>query len=100
LSRELEEETKQQWQKNLEETTKAALTKQFFPNITDRLKLKINVTSNFTTTVTRHRKTRAYLHRFKLLESASCPSDRGDQTTDHLLYHCTLLQNQREILKK
>jgi len=84
--------------KNLEETTKAALTKQFFPNITDRLKLKINVTSNFTTTVTGHGKTRAYLHRFKLLESATCPCYKGDQTTDHLLYHCTLLQNQREIL--
>jgi hypothetical protein len=100
LSSELEEETKQQWQKNWEGTTKAALTKQFFPNITDRLKMKINVTSNFTTMVTGHGKTRAYLHRFKLLESASCPCDKGDQTTDHLLYHCTLLQNQREILKK
>jgi len=49
--------------------------------------------------VTGHGKTRAYLHRFKLLESATCPCDKGDQMTD-LLYHCTLLQNQREILKK
>jgi hypothetical protein len=86
--------------KNWEETTKAVLTKQFFPSITDRLKMKINVTSNFTTMVTGHGKTRTYLHRFKLLESASCPCDKEYQTTDHLLYHCTLLQNQREILKK
>jgi hypothetical protein len=51
--------------------------------------------------VTGYGKTRAHLHRFKLLESASRPCDRGDQTTDdHLLYHCTLLQNQRKILKK
>ena len=99
LSSGLEEKTKQQWQKNWEETTKAALKRRFFPNITDRLKLKINVTSNFTTMVTGHGKTRAYLHRFKLLESATCPCDKGDQMTD-LLYHCTLLQNQREILKK
>jgi hypothetical protein len=35
-----------------EEITKAALTKQLFPNITDRLELKITVTSNFTTMAT------------------------------------------------
>jgi hypothetical protein len=79
--------------KKLEETTKAALTEQFFPNVTDRVKLKINVTSNFNTMVTGHGETRAYLHRFKLLESATCPCDKGDQRTDYLLYHCTLLQN-------
>jgi hypothetical protein len=50
--------------------------------------------------VSGHGKTRAYLHRFKLLESATCPCNKGDQTTDHLLYHCTLLQQQREILEK
>ena len=59
-----------------------------------------HVTSNFTAIVTGHGKTRAYLHRFKLLESAKCPCNKGDQTTDHLLYHCTLLQYPREILKK
>jgi ribonuclease HI len=100
LYRELEVETEQKWQKNWEESSKAALTKQFFPSISDRLKLKINVTSNFTAIVTGHGKTRAYLHRFKLLESATCLCNQGDQTTDHLLYHCTLLQYPREILKK
>jgi len=99
LYRELEEETKLKWQKNWEESSKAAQTKQFFPSISDRLKSKIDVTSNFTAMVSRHGKTRAYLHRFKLLESATCPCNRGDQTTDHLLYHCTLLQHQREIFK-
>jgi hypothetical protein len=44
--------------------------------------------------------TSSYLHRFKLMESAACPCKNGDQTTDHLLYQCTLLQQQREILKK
>ena len=86
--------------KKLEESSKADLTKQFFPSISDRLKLKINVTSNLTAIVTGHGKTRDYLHRFKLLESSTCPCNKGDQTTDHLLYHCTLLQYPREILKK
>ena len=100
LFRELEEESKLKWQQNLEESPKAAQTKQFYPSTTDRLKPKIVITSNFTAMVSGHGKTRAYLHRFKLLESATFPCNKGDQTTDHLLYHCTLLQEQREILEK
>jgi hypothetical protein len=43
---------------------------------------------------------KAYLLFFKLLEHATCVCKQGDQTTDHLLNHCTLLQTQREILKQ
>ena len=38
---ELEEETIIKWQKAWEESPKAALTKQFFPSISDRIKAKI-----------------------------------------------------------
>jgi len=100
LFRELEEESKLKWQQEWEESSKAAQTKQFYPRITDRLKSKIDITSNFTAMVSENGKTRAYLHQFKLLESATCPCNKGDQTTDHLLYHCTLLHQQREKLKK
>ena len=62
--------------------------------------INIDITSNFPAIVSGHVKTRAYLHRFKLLESATCPCNKGDQTTDHLLYHCALFQQQREILEK
>ena len=97
---ELEEETKLKWQKNWEESSKAALTKQIFPSISDRLKSKIDVTSNFTALVTGHGKTRVYLHRFQLLDSATRLCKKGEQTTDHLIYHCILLQHQRKILRK
>jgi hypothetical protein len=97
---EIEEESKLKWQQNREESPKAAETKQFYPSIADRLKSKIDITSNFTAMVTGHGKTRASLHRFKLLESETCLCNKGDQTTDHLLYHCTLLQQQREILER
>jgi len=80
LFRELEEESKLKWQQKREESPKAALTKQFYPRITDILKTKIDITSNFTTTVSGHGKTRAYLHQFKLLESPTCPCNKGDQT--------------------
>jgi len=100
LFRELEEESKLKWQQKWEEIPKAAQTKQFYPRITDRLKSKIDITSNVTAMVSGHGKIRAYLHRFKLLESATCPCNEGDQTTDHLLYHYTLLHQQREKLVK
>ena len=45
LFRELEEESKPKWQQKWEESPKAALTKQFYPRIKDRLKSKIDITS-------------------------------------------------------
>ena len=97
LYSEIEEEATQKWQKEWENCTKAAVTKQFFPNVQDRLKLKINVTPNFTAMVIGHGKTRAYLHRFKIMEHATCPCNEGDQTIDQLLNQCTILQTQTEL---
>jgi hypothetical protein len=73
--------------------------KQFFPNVQERIKMKINVTPNFATMVTGHGKTRAYFHRFKIMEQATCPCNKGDQTIHHLLYQCTLLHIPRELLR-
>jgi len=90
------------WNKNgkeWNECTKATITKQFFPNVQDRPKMKINVTPNFATMVTGHGKTRAYFYRFKIMEQATCPCNSGDQTIDHLLYQCTLLYSPRELLR-
>jgi len=81
--------------KEWEDCTKAATTKQFFPNVKARLKLRTDINQIFTALVTGHRKTRAYLHRFKILEKATCACKKGDQTTDHLINHCTLLQTQK-----
>jgi hypothetical protein len=99
LINEIEEETKQKWQKEWNEGTKATKTKQFFPNVEDILKTKTNITLNFTTMVRGHGKTRAYFHRFKIMEQATCPCNNGDQTIDHLLYQCTLLHSPRELLR-
>jgi ribonuclease HI len=73
----IEEEAIQKWQKEWENCTKAAITKQFFSNVQDRVKLNINVKPNFTAMVTGHGnrtwKNRAYLHRIKIKENATCP---------------------------
>jgi hypothetical protein len=100
LHSEFEEEAIQKWQKEWVKTTKAAVTKQFFPNVRDRIKLNINVNPNFMAMVTGYGKTRAYLHRFKLVESAICPCNKEDQTIDHLLNSCKLLPTQRELFRK
>ena len=89
LYSEIEEEATYKWQKEWENCTKAAITKQFFPNVQDRLKMNINVTQIFTAMVTGDGKTKAYLHRFKLMQHARCPCNKGDQTIDHLLNQCT-----------
>ena len=47
-----------------------------FPIIADRLKLKINVISNFTTLVTGHEIIKAYLYRIKIKDSPMCSCKR------------------------
>jgi len=65
----------------------------------EKPKMKINLTQNFTTMVTGHRKSKAYLLRFKIIEASICPCCTRDQTTDHLLFECELLNKERNILK-
>jgi len=55
------------WKSEWDHTTKGAITKSFFPKIADRLKVKINVTPNFTTMVTEHGNIKLYLHKYKIL---------------------------------
>jgi hypothetical protein len=58
-----------------------------------------HVNPNFTVIITEHGKNRAYLHRFKILENATCPCNKGDQTIDHLINQYTLLQTHIEPLR-
>jgi hypothetical protein len=72
--------------------------KQFFPIIKDRLTTKIKLTPNFLAIITAHGKTKAYLHRFKIVESPERPCDNGNQTLDHILCDCIKLQRERDKL--
>jgi hypothetical protein len=71
----------------------------YFPTVQERLKTKMIVTQNILAMLTGHGKTRAYLQRFKIIENATCACEQGDQTIVHLLYHCTLLETQRQNTK-
>jgi len=70
--RELSEHSVTKWPGEWDHTTKCAITKKFFPKIEDRIKLKINITQNFTTLVTGHGNIKSYLHKHKILDSTMC----------------------------
>jgi hypothetical protein len=73
----------EKWQRDWDQTSKGQTTKEYFPIVTDRLNIKINITSNFTTMVTGHGNIRSYLHRFKILDTPTCSCGTNDQTVDH-----------------
>jgi hypothetical protein len=59
----------------------------------------MRVTQNIAAIMTVYGKTREYLQRFIILENATCACEQEDQTVDHILYHCTLLETQRQNMK-
>ena len=100
VTRELEEqESVKKWQRNWTQTTKGSTTKEYFPNVGERLKMKLNLTQNFTAIVTGHGKTKAYPHRFKIIEDPTCTCGKAVQTTDHLIFECETLTKERKKLK-
>jgi hypothetical protein len=54
--------------------------------------MKIPITPELTAIVTGHRKTKAYLHRFKLTDNPMCPCKEGQQTSEHIIYECKNLE--------
>jgi hypothetical protein len=74
-----------------------AITKEYFPVVAERLKMKINITQSFTTMVTGHGNIRLYLHRFKIMETPICHCGTTDQIIDHLLFECELLNKERQF---
>jgi hypothetical protein len=81
----LNEQTVNQQQKEWGSSPKGAIKKSSFPKITDRLKLKINVTPNFTATVTGHGNIKTYLSKYRIIGSPMCSCEEGDQTVGHII---------------
>ena len=92
LAQQVRDQSIAKWQIQWDHTTKGLTTKQFFPITKDRLATKIKLTPNFTAIVTAYVKTKAYLHRFKIIVSrmplrrrepnCGSPNIRLHQTTD------------------
>jgi hypothetical protein len=78
---------------------KRQITKDFFPNNSRQVKNEnIKITLIFTTMTTGHGYLKSYLHRFKRIESPTCPCGTMEQTIDHLLFKCKLLGKERDKL--
>jgi len=101
ILKELEDESVKKWQREWTNSTKGKITKDFFPDVKERVNMKINLTQNFTAMVTGHGKTNSYLHRFKIIKAPTCHCGNSDQNIDHLLFDCQLLNKERRnILKR
>jgi hypothetical protein len=79
--------------------TKGKITKDYFPRVAEKLNMKISANPKFTTMVTGLGNIKAYLHRFKIAATPTCPSGKKDQTTDHLLYECEILKVTKKHFK-
>ena len=88
--------TDRQW----ESTNKGSLCRSFFPSVEQRLQSNLPVSPEFTAIVSEHGKTKSYLHRFGILDNQTCPCKGGDQTPEHLISHCNLLETQRGVMKQ
>ena len=60
------------------------------------LKLKINVTPNFTTMVTGHGNIKSYLFKHKIKDIPTCFCKRGEQAIDHIIFDCELVEKERQ----
>ena len=96
---ELGKKSVEKWQRDWVHTTKGQITKEYFPTVADRLKVKINLSNNFTTMVTGHGNIKSYLYRFKILETPLCSCGTEEQTIDHFLYKCERLNKERDSLR-
>jgi hypothetical protein len=47
---------------------------------------------------TGHGNIKTYLHKFKIIDLPKCPCGHNDQTTDHILFECTILNKERDGL--
>ena len=92
------EEAKKEWQTECSTTHKAAATRQYFPTVQDRLRLKLKLTPKMTAVLTEHGMTKAYLHRFHLREDATCSCGNEYQSMDNILFHCNNTREQRDTM--
>jgi len=57
------------------------------------------VTPNLTMMVTGHGNIKSCLYKHKIIDSSMCPCKIGEQTTDHILYDCESVKQERDKLK-
>ena len=96
----VKEEGLKEWQAQWEMAVNGASCRSCFPKVDQRLKLRIPITPEFTAIISGNGKTKAYFNRFKLIDSPMCPCNEGEQSVEHLIYVCSILEpNRSEMIK-
>jgi len=85
-----------EWPSKWTQPTKGRITKEYFPNVEDRLNMKLNLTQNLAAILTGYGKTKTYLHRFKIIKEPTCPCGTAEQKSENLIYVCEKLTKERE----
>jgi hypothetical protein len=65
----------------------------------DRLKLRINLTPNFTAIVIGHGNIKTYLHKYNIIENPKCSCNKGEQMVDLIIYSYNLQEQERNRLR-
>jgi len=92
------EEGLRKWQAQWERAVKGAKCRSLFPTVEQRLKIRFPIISEFTAIVSGHGKTKAYLNRFNLTNNPMCPCNDGEQSVEHLIHVCRILEPQRSSM--
>jgi len=77
---------------------KGTTTKEYFPTVAERLKMKINLTQLLTTLVTGHGNLKPYLHRFRIIEAPDSLCGNGNQTAEHILLECGIREESERLI--
>jgi len=88
----VKEEGLKKWQAQWVKAVNGAICRLFFPKVEQRLKLRIPITPQFTAIVSGQGKTKAYLNTFKLIDNPICTCNEGEQSVEHLIYVCSILE--------
>ena len=91
VKRALRQRTLHLWEQEYASATTGAITRRFFPTIADARRAHAVMEPTFETTqiFTGHSFARAYLHRFKIAQTPTCPCNMdAHQTVHHLLEEC------------
>jgi hypothetical protein len=62
VKKDTRKESIRKWQRQWEETTEGAITKEFFPSVESRLAVNLTLSPKVTTIMTGHGNIRSYLH--------------------------------------
>ncbi len=89
--------TMKMWEELWKNSVNGSITKQFFPSVSDRMKIK-HLILNFKLTqyLTGHGNFKTYLHRFKLIINNICDCDKDSETIHHIINDCDMYLNRRQ----